>query len=48
MYVIVSHVQRLVSVVKMATVLEECIIEKHRSAAHFLWVKGLTAKDLYK
>jgi hypothetical protein len=30
-----AHVQRLVSVVKMATVLEECITEKQRSVVYF-------------
>jgi hypothetical protein len=29
------HVQRLVSVVKMATVLEECTTENQRSVVHF-------------
>jgi hypothetical protein len=32
------HVQRLVSVVKIATVLE-CTTEKQRSVVHFLWKK---------
>jgi hypothetical protein len=31
-----SHVQRLVSVVKMVTVLEKCATEKQRSVLHFL------------
>jgi hypothetical protein len=44
-----AHVQRLVSVVKMATVLEHCTIEeKHSVARFFLWAKGLNAKDVIK
>jgi hypothetical protein len=43
-----AHVQRLVSVVKMATVLEECIAEERRSNVRFLWAKGLNAKDIHK
>jgi hypothetical protein len=42
-----AHVQTLVSVVKMATVLEEYTTEEQRSLVSFLWVKGLTAKDIY-
>jgi hypothetical protein len=43
------QVQRLVSVVKLATVLEECITEEQRSVARFLFVsKGLNAKDIHK
>jgi hypothetical protein len=30
-----AHVQRLVSVVKMATILEECITEEQRSVVRF-------------
>jgi transposase len=37
-----ADVQKLVSVVKMATVLEE------RSVVRFLWAKGLNAKDINK
>jgi hypothetical protein len=40
-----AHVQGLVSVVKMATVLEECTTEE-RSVVHFLGAKGLNAKDI--
>jgi hypothetical protein len=40
--------QRLVSVVKMATVFEECNTEKQRSVARFLWAKGLSAKDIHE
>jgi hypothetical protein len=43
-----AHVQSLVSVVKMATVLEECSNEKQRSVVRFLWTKGLTAKYINK
>jgi hypothetical protein len=43
-----GYVQKLVSVVKMATVLEECTTEDQRSVVHFLWAKGLNAKDIHK
>jgi hypothetical protein len=39
--------QRLVSVVKMATVLEYTT-EGQRSLVRFLWAKGLNAKKVYK
>jgi hypothetical protein len=42
------QVQRLVSVVKMTTVLKECIDEEQHSVVHFLWPKGLKPKDIYK
>jgi hypothetical protein len=43
------HVQRLVSVVKMATVLEGCTTKQQRSVVcFFLWAKGLNAKDIHK
>jgi hypothetical protein len=42
------HVQRLVSVVKMVTVHEECALEEKHSDMLFLWAKGLNAKDIYK
>jgi hypothetical protein len=38
------HVSRLVSVVKMATVLEDCTTKQQR----FLWSKGLNAKHIHK
>jgi transposase len=39
----------LVSVVKMATVLEEYATEEKRSLVRlFLWAKGLSAKDIHK
>jgi hypothetical protein len=39
-----------VSVVKLATELEECATEEQRSVVRFffLWVRGLNAKDIYK
>jgi hypothetical protein len=40
--------QKLISVVKMAIVLQECITEEQRSVVHFLWAKVLTAKDIHK
>jgi hypothetical protein len=43
-----AHVQRLVSVVKMATVLEEYNTEEQRPVMRFLWAKGLTAEDIHK
>jgi hypothetical protein len=39
------HVQRLVSVVKMATVHEACTIKEQCSVVQFLWAKGLNAMD---
>jgi hypothetical protein len=42
------HVQRLVSIVKMTTVLEWCITEEQHSVVHFLWAKWLDAKYLHK
>jgi hypothetical protein len=42
------HLQRLVSVVKMATVLEECSSEEQRSVLLFLCAKGLNVKDIHK
>jgi hypothetical protein len=38
----------LVSVVKMATVLEENTTDEQRSIVHFLWEKRLNAKDIHK
>jgi hypothetical protein len=32
----------------MTTVLEVCSTEEQRSGVHFLWAKGLNAKDIYK
>jgi hypothetical protein len=44
----IAHVQRLVSVVKMATLLQECNTEKQRSVVRILWAKGFNAKDIQK
>jgi outer membrane PBP1 activator LpoA protein len=41
------HVQRLVSVVKMATVLEGCNTEQQRSVVRFLQGKEPNAKDIH-
>jgi hypothetical protein len=38
----------LVSVAKMATVLDEYATEGHRTIVRFSWVKGLNAKDIHK
>jgi hypothetical protein len=42
------HVQRLISVVKMATMLEKYATEELHSVVHFLWIKGLNAYDILK
>jgi hypothetical protein len=49
-YVTDAHadVQKLVSIVKMAIVLVECIAEEQLSVVRFLWAKGSTAKDIHK
>jgi hypothetical protein len=39
---------RLVSIAKMVTMLEECTTEKQSFVVHFLWAKGLDAKDIHK
>jgi hypothetical protein len=39
-----ARVQTLVSVVKMARVLEECNTEEQRFVVHFLWSKDLKCK----
>jgi hypothetical protein len=38
------NVQRLISVVKMATVLEECTVDQQCSVMRFLWAKVFNAK----
>jgi hypothetical protein len=38
----------MVSVVKMATMLEQCTTEEGNSVVRFLWAKGLNAKDIHK
>jgi hypothetical protein len=42
------HVQRLVSVVKMPTVLEACTNKVQHSVVHFLWATGLNAEDIHR
>jgi hypothetical protein len=41
-------VERLVLLVKMATMLEEYTTEEQRSFVRFLWATGLNAKDIHK
>jgi hypothetical protein len=41
-------VQRLVSALKMAIVLEERTTEEQRSAVRFLWAKELNVKAIHK
>jgi hypothetical protein len=43
-----AHVQRLFSVVIMATVFVDCISEEQRSVVRFLLAKGLIALDMHK
>jgi hypothetical protein len=43
-----AHVQRLDSVVEMATMLEEYTTEDQNSVVRFLWAKGLNTKDIHK
>jgi hypothetical protein len=43
-----AQVQRLVSVVKMATVLEGVVPKSSVLLCVFLWTKGLNAEDIYK
>jgi hypothetical protein len=42
-----AHVQRLVSTVKMVTMLEGCTTEEQCSVVHFLWAKGFN-EDINK
>jgi hypothetical protein len=42
------QIQRVVSVVKMTTMIEECTTEEQRTVVHFLWARGLPAKDIHK
>jgi hypothetical protein len=44
---VLAHGQRLVSVVKMVTVLEDCNTKEQRFVVRFLWAKGLNAKDIH-
>jgi hypothetical protein len=32
----------------VVTVLQECITDEQHSVVHFLWAKGLNAKDIHK
>jgi hypothetical protein len=43
-----AQVQRLVSVLKIATVLDGCYKEEWRSVVRFLRLKSLNAKDIHK
>jgi hypothetical protein len=45
-----AHVQRLVSVVQMATMLEGCTTEEQHFVVYFffLWAKGLNTKSIHK
>jgi hypothetical protein len=43
-----AHVERLVSVVKMAAVLEVYTIEEQRSVVRVFWAGGLSGKNIYK
>jgi hypothetical protein len=49
-YVADAHadIQTLVSVVKMATMLEDGTTKEQRSVVRFLWGKGLNARDISK
>jgi hypothetical protein len=42
------HVEMLVSVVRVATVLEDCATEEQRSVVRFLWTRGLNVKVNHK
>jgi hypothetical protein len=46
--VLVLEFPWLVSVVKMATVLEKCTTEEQSPNVRFLWAKGLKAKDIHE
>jgi hypothetical protein len=43
-----AHIQRLVSVVKLAIVLVVCTTEEHRFVVCSLLTKGLNAKNIHK
>jgi hypothetical protein len=43
-----AHVQRLVSVFKMAILFEKSTTEKQRSVVCFLWAKGLNVNNIHK
>jgi hypothetical protein len=42
-----AHVQRLTSVAKMATLLEECITEEHPCLVRVLWEKVQFHKEMF-
>jgi hypothetical protein len=42
------HIQRLVSVAKIATMLEVCTTEEKCSVVLFLLAEGLNTKDIHK
>jgi starvation-inducible outer membrane lipoprotein len=41
------HFQRLILIVKMATMLEGCITVEQHIVGSFLWAKGLNAIDIH-
>jgi hypothetical protein len=43
-----AHVQRLVSVIRMVTILEECNTKEQRSVVCLFVERGLSAKDIHK
>jgi hypothetical protein len=43
-----AHVQRLVSVIKMASVLRPILRKSNVLFLRFLWAKGLNTKDIHK
>jgi hypothetical protein len=43
-----AYIQRLVLVLKMATVLDLCTIDEQHFVVYFLWVKGLNAKYIHE
>jgi hypothetical protein len=43
-----AHVQRQVSVVKMATMPGKCNTEEQRSVLRFLWAKGLSTEEIHE
>jgi hypothetical protein len=42
-----GHIQRLISVVKIATVIEECTTEEHRFCLPLFWTKGIHEKYMH-
>jgi hypothetical protein len=43
-----AHVERLVSMVKLATVFEGILLKSSVVVGFFLWAKGLDTKDIHK